>query len=60
MTPCFPLRSWLALGFIHMEPLSQLLNRLPCMPSNVSAPIFHVMFKSIGQMGDVDRVREQW
>ena len=39
---------------IHMVPLSQLLNRLPSLPSNVSAPIFQVMFKSIGRMGDVD------
>ena len=29
--------------FKHMEPLSQLLNRLPCMSSNVSAPIFQAM-----------------
>merc|ERR1719284_793780 len=44
----------------HMEPLSQVLNRLPCMSSNVSAPIFGAMIKSFGQMGDVDRVRELW
>ena len=46
--------------FKHMEPLSHLLNRLPCMSSNVSAPIFQTMIKSFGQMGDVDRVRELW
>ena len=46
--------------FKHMDPLSQLLNRLPCMSSNVSAPIFQAMVKSFGQMGDVDRVRELW
>ena len=43
-----------------MEPLSQLLYRLPRMSSNVSAPMFGVMIKSFGQMGDVDRVRELW
>ena len=44
----------------HMEPLSQLLSRLPSMSSNVSAPIFQAMIKSFGQMGDVVRVRELW
>ena len=43
-----------------MKPLSQLLGRLPCMSSNVSAPIFPAMVKSFGPMGDVDRVRELW
>ena len=43
-----------------MEPLSQLLCQLLRMSSNVSAPIFGVMIKSFGQMGDVDRVRELW
>ena len=44
----------------HMKPLSQLLNRLPCMSSNVSAPIFGAMIKSFGQIREVDRVRELW
>ena len=60
MTPCFPVRSRLASGFKHMEPLSQLLYWLPRMSSNVSAPIFGVMIRSFGQMGDVDQVRELW
>ena len=46
--------------FKRMEPLSQLLNRLLCMLSNVFAPIFQAMIKSCGQMEDVDRVRELW
>ena len=44
----------------HMKPLSQLLNRLPCMSSNVSAPIFGAMIKSFGQIKEMDRVRELW
>ena len=39
-----------------MEPLSQLLNRLPCCHRTSPRP----SFKSFGQMGDVDRVREVW
>ena len=42
----------------HMEPLSQLLSRLPSMSSIVSAPIFRAMIKSFGQKGDVVGVRE--
>ena len=44
----------------HVEPLSQLLNRLSCMSSNVSAPIFGTMIKSSGQMGGVDWVCDLW
>ena len=44
----------------HMKSLLQLLNRLPCMSSNVSTPIFGAMIKSFGQIGEVDRVRELW
>ena len=45
---------------ILMEPLSQLLNRLPYMSSIVSAPIFGAMIKSSGHLGDVEQVREPW
>ena len=57
MTPCFHVIE-ACYKLEDVEPLSQLLNLLPCMLSNVSAPTFGAMIKSSGHLNDVDRVSE--
>jgi len=44
----------------HVEPLMQLLTRLPDLPSTISAPCFGAMIKSLGQVGELERVRDLW
>ena len=59
MTPCFHVFE-VCNRLEHIGPLSQVLNRLPCMSSNVSASTRGALIKSSGQLGDVDRFRELW